>query len=89
MPFFLYILHSQKIDRYYIGVSADVESRLQAHNSASKGWTTRGRPWHLVFKRQFAEKMTAQKWERWLKNQKSRKLLLEVIDNKFDWETHG
>jgi putative endonuclease len=34
--YFLYILHSETIDRYYIGVSYDPEQRLRFHNTFPK-----------------------------------------------------
>ncbi len=31
-PYFVYILYSDKIDRYYTGFSINVEDRLKEHN---------------------------------------------------------
>ena len=42
--YFLYILFSEKIDQYYIGISQDPHTRLHFHNTSNKGWTRRGRP---------------------------------------------
>ena len=75
MPYFLYILFSPKLDKYYIGVSHDPDMRLYYHNRAEKGWTRRGRPWKLVFKKEFPDKLTAMRWERWLKKQKDKNLV--------------
>ncbi len=36
MPYDLYILYSQKIDRYYIGISSNAEKRLFSHNNFPK-----------------------------------------------------
>ena len=49
----LYILYSQSLDIYYKGISHHPELRLKYHNSSSKGWTKRGRPWILVFCKYF------------------------------------
>ncbi|NQT34235.1 GIY-YIG nuclease family protein, partial [bacterium] len=43
--YYLYILFSDKIERFYIGVSHNPEKRLRYHNLFPKGWTKRGRPW--------------------------------------------
>ncbi|MBN8578673.1 MAG: GIY-YIG nuclease family protein [Cytophagales bacterium] len=33
-------MHSQAFDKIYIGYSADLEKRIQSHNTlATKGWT--------------------------------------------------
>ncbi len=75
----LYILYSPKIDKYYIGISHDPAERLQWHNRGLKGWTRRGIPWKLVFVQFFPEKEIAAKYERWLKKQKSRRLIEQII----------
>ncbi|NIV99622.1 GIY-YIG nuclease family protein [Candidatus Saccharibacteria bacterium] len=85
MKCFLYILYSRKLDRYYIGVSCNVEARLRAHNGASKGWTKRGRPWTLVYKKQFSDKKTAQQCERWIKKQKSKRFVQKLLTEEFEW----
>lgn len=85
MAYFLYILYSQRLDRYYVGITSDVARRLTYHNQSPKGWTRRGRPWHLVFKRPFPDKKIAQGWECWLKRQKRRPLLEKIIAGEFDW----
>jgi putative endonuclease len=54
--FFLYILYSPSLDRYYIGTSHDPQTRLHFHNTSAKGWTQQGRPWQLVFQREFPAK---------------------------------
>ncbi|NBC06385.1 MAG: GIY-YIG nuclease family protein [Bacteroidetes bacterium] len=46
----VYILYSQKLDRFYVGQTAlPPEQRLEEHNSArnENSFTTRGIPWTL------------------------------------------
>ena len=86
MSCFLYILYSESLDRFYIGISHDPETRLQYHNSFPKGWTRRGRPWTMKFTKGFSDKAEAQDWEQWIKNQKKRSIILKVINNEFDWD---
>jgi len=47
MMFCVYILHSQKLNRFYIGTTDDFEKRLAEHNSAINpdAFTTKGVPW--------------------------------------------
>jgi putative endonuclease len=47
--FFVYILFSKKLNRYYIGTTDNVEKRLSEHNSRLyvNSFTTRGIPWEL------------------------------------------
>ncbi len=86
MEYYLYILYSQRLDRYYIGISHDPEMRLHYHNSFPRGWTGRGRPWILAFSKKFPDKQTAHRWELFVKKQKSRELLQKIISGEFDWE---
>ena len=47
---FFYILYSEKSSRYYVGQTADIEKRLQRHNSQRVKSTKSGAPWKLVLK---------------------------------------
>ncbi len=68
----VYILYSEKIDRYYIGFSSNVSARLRKHNNASKGFTNAGRPWAIVYTEQYDIKQDAATRERQLKSWKNR-----------------
>lgn len=83
---YLYILYSNSIDRYYIGTSHDPDKRLQYHNTSNKGWTCRGRPWTLVFSREFNSKFEAQKWELTLKRIGKRSVIEKILNTNFDWQ---
>jgi putative endonuclease len=89
MNYFLYILYSESIDHYYIGISENPELRLQRHNTFKTGWTKQGRPWKLVFTREFESKQTAAKWENWIKRQKNRPVIEKIVLGQFNWEMDG
>ncbi len=59
--YFVYIIYSQKLDKYYIGFSADIEDRIAKHNRKSKGFSNLGRPWILVYSEAFDSKKKAMK----------------------------
>ena len=75
----LYIIYSEKINKYYIGYSSDVEQRLRKHNNISKGFTNAGRPWILVYTESYGSKQEAADRERQLKNWKSRSRVEALI----------
>ena len=76
----LYILYSPGLDKYYIGISQDVERRVRQHNQPNrKGWTARGRPWELVFTQSFPDRLTATRAERELKRRRSRWLIEKIV----------
>jgi putative endonuclease len=67
--FIVYILHSSKYDKTYVGYTGNLEQRLKHHNElGNKGWTIKYRPWELVYKEEFEEKSEAMKRERWFKS---------------------
>ncbi|RMH77161.1 MAG: GIY-YIG nuclease family protein [Calditrichaeota bacterium] len=82
---YLYILYSPSLDRYYVGTSHKPHLRLKYHNSSPRGYTRGGRPWKLVYVKEFASRAVAQKWERWLKQQKNRHLIERMLRGEFNW----
>ena len=89
MSYFLYIIYSESIDHYYIGISENPVLRLVRHNTFQTGWTKQGRPWKLVFQKEFESKQIAMKWEKWVKSQKNRSIIKKIIHNQFDWNMFG
>lgn len=49
MGYYVYILYSEKLGRYYIGTTTDVVRRLNEHNTAyyKDSYSSRGIPWNL------------------------------------------
>ena len=81
MAYFLYILYSESTDRYYIGQTNDVSSRLDYHNSGYGNSTKAGRPWKIVFFKDFKDRGNAMKEEARLKRAKNRAYLEWYIAN--------
>ena len=68
MGFLVYILYSGKIDRYYIGQTSDIVSRLARHNAGLENYTSKGVPWALRWKTEKRTRAEAVQLERKLKN---------------------
>jgi putative endonuclease len=77
--YFVYLLYSEKCDRYYIGYSADVPARLERHNAGMVTATRNCRPYVVKTKKSFATEQEARAEELRLKKQKSRKYLEWLI----------
>jgi predicted GIY-YIG superfamily endonuclease len=77
--YYVYILYSESGDRYYKGMSQNPENRLKYHNLREKGYTSRYRPWKLVWKQAYETKEEALAIEQRLKKWKSRKMIERVI----------
>ncbi|HAF29172.1 MAG TPA: excinuclease ABC subunit C [Bacteroidales bacterium] len=79
--YFIYILYSQKRDRYYVGYTSDVNSRIVKHNSGATTSTKSGIPWSLVYIEEYQEKSEAIRREKAIKKKKSRKYIEDLIRN--------
>ena len=82
--YYLYILKSKIIDKYYIGISQNPQKRIKYHNTFEKGFTSRYRPWEIVYTKKFNNKNLAMKAEKKLKNWKSRKMIERVINGEIE-----
>ena len=84
MSYFVYILHSEKLDKYYVGYSKNPNVRLRYHNGGKMGWTKRGIPWKIVFKKSYNDKKTAMEKEKFIKRQKSSSYIKKLINNDYE-----
>ena len=75
----VYILESETSGNYYVGSSEKPEKRLQFHNTVEKGFTSRYRPWRIIFKKEYESKSEALRAERKIKSWKNRKMIERVI----------
>ncbi|MBW7913253.1 MAG: GIY-YIG nuclease family protein [Taibaiella sp.] len=83
--FYLYILYSERTNKYYIGHSEDPWERVMHHNTDDKTtYTAKYRPWKIsaVFEAG-ATRAEALSIERFIKKQKSRNLIEELVDPGF------
>ena len=77
--YYLYILYSKFMDRYYIGHTADPEGRLRRHNSEHKGYTGKASDWSIVYTEAFPKKEQAHRREMQIKAWKSRRAVENLI----------
>ncbi len=61
---FMYILHSQKLNKYYVGACTNLERRLYEHNIGHSKFTSLGIPWKLILKEEFEDLVSAKKERR-------------------------
>ena len=72
MKHWVYILHSVKLDRFYIGASADVAQRLLFHqNSEARKFTANAKDWELFHEFACDSKQQALAIESHIKRMKS------------------
>lgn len=70
---FVYILNSIPFpNKFYVGYTLDVTSRLQSHNAGNSTHTKENRPWILHCYFAFEDKTTALNFEKYLKSHSGR-----------------
>ena len=79
MPHFVYILKSLSAAKYYVGSSENPNRRSEFHNTIEKGFTSRYRPWEIVFTQEFSSKSEVLRVEKKIKNWKSRKMIEKLV----------
>ena len=77
--YYTYILHSQKLSKYYIGYSDDVDNRLKKHLTDHKGFTGKAKDWKVVYTESYTTKEEARKRELQIKGWKSKRMIEKLI----------
>ena len=78
MDFFVYILYSEKFDRFYIGQTNDIQERLRRHNSGYELATAPYKPWEMKLFIRKSSRKDSMALEKKLKNL-SRMRIVEFI----------
>ncbi|WP_298326943.1 GIY-YIG nuclease family protein [Dokdonia sp. Asnod1-B02] len=78
MSFYIYILFSSSLNRYYIGSTNDVEERLKKHLSSNKGFTSKAKDWEVKYTESFETRSEAVQREMQIKKWKSR-IMIEKL----------
>ena len=75
MTFFVYVLHSSKLEKYYVGSTNDIEDRLYRHNSGQSAFTKTGIPWVLIHTEERATRAEAVRLEMCIKKRGAKRYL--------------
>jgi putative endonuclease len=81
MGYYIYILYSSTLDKYYVGHTDDINRRLNEHNTSQTRYTQTGKPWILIYTETFETRAMAMKREREIKGKKSRKYIEALISS--------
>ena len=77
---YLYIIKSERNNKYYIGVSSNIGKRLSQHNAGKEKSTKSYVPWVLVYFEKYDSRGEAMIRERFIKKQKSHKWIDRLIE---------
>lgn len=75
MKYYVYVLISERDGKRYIGVTADIERRIQEHNTGLVISTRSRRPLRLAYTESYQSKEDALKREKFFKTGKGREYL--------------
>ena len=83
MKYFVYLILSKKYDKIfsYVGMTNNLKKRISLHNSSKGAKYTRGKKWHLAYKKSYNSKSKALKEEYSLKKDKKKREKIKSIFN--------
>jgi putative endonuclease len=79
MPHYVYIIQSEKDNRYYIGETADVKARLLFHNAGKQRSTKNRIPFNIVLVEEFETRELALHREKQIKSWKGGEAFKRLI----------
>lgn len=79
MSFFVYILYSSLLDRYYVGHTSDLEGRLYRHCNSGSRSTKGASDWKLLYTEEFSSRSAACIREKEIKGRKSRRYIEQLV----------
>jgi putative endonuclease len=57
--YYVYIIYSSKLDRYYVGYTENIDKRLVEHNSGISKFTSKATDWELKYSAAFNDRAAA------------------------------
>jgi len=79
--FWVYIIYSCSLDRYYVGYTIDLEKRLAEHNNGISTFTSKAIDWELKLSINYSSREQAMQKEKEIKKKKSRKYIEWLISS--------
>ncbi|WP_224485248.1 GIY-YIG nuclease family protein [Robertkochia aurantiaca] len=79
----LYIIYSEKVDRFYFGITVDLDERLIKHNSHAyaQSFTKIAQDWKFVLTYQCPDPERAKYLEGFIKRMKSRTFIRKILSD--------
>ena len=71
--YWTYILYSDGFNRFYVGMTTNLEVRLKTHNSCQVKSTKAFVPWKIIYFEEFGTRIEARTREKYLKSAAGRK----------------
>lgn len=78
MKFYVYILWSDSIKKFYVGSTSDSEERFLQHNRGQSKFTSKGKPWSLIWSVECFNRSDAIRFENKIKKRGIRRFLEDI-----------
>jgi putative endonuclease len=78
LMYFVYIIHSPALAKYYVGYSQNADERLLQHRSSRHGWSSRASDWVEVMRWALATEGEARRLESKIKRRGAARFLVEM-----------
>ena len=73
-----YILHSERLGKFYVGIATSPEKRLKQHNSGHSRWSRRADDWRIVYRKAFDSVAQAREHEQKIKARGAARFLQDL-----------
>lgn len=80
--FYVYVLWSDKLQKRYVGFTADLIKRVTEHNSGKSPFAKSGIPWKIIYTENYITGSEALRREKFLKSGVGRKFLDVLLKQK-------
>ena len=78
MKYFVYVLKSRRLNKFYTGMTKDLHRRLKEHNSGRTKSNKAFIPWEIIYTEEFNSEEEALKREKYLKSGSGREFLRKI-----------
>ncbi|KGD69100.1 GIY-YIG nuclease family protein [Flavobacterium aquatile] len=79
--FYIYIIFSKSLNKYYVGSCQDIEKRLEDHLNSRSKFTKTAKDWELKYSEEYNTRSEAYQREMKIKKMKSRIYIEKLINN--------
>jgi len=72
MIYYVYLIESIEFSKFYTGITSNLDRRLLEHNSGKSKYTSKFKPYRLVWSKEYFDLQDARNHEKWLKKKNNK-----------------
>jgi putative endonuclease len=73
--FYVYILYSKKLQKFYTGQTENIKKRIEEHNRGKTAFNKKGLPWELIYQKEYNTRSEAMQHEKRIKKRGASRFL--------------